>query len=191
MKFTKLATAMALGLALTAAHAVDLQEADGTSSATATFNVKIQLTGVCDVEQFDGITANDIDFGANEAVSNTAALSKDNAGGTQLTVACSNGVETSIALTPASGGTTGAGEMGHTVAADKIAYQLYQPTLSGSNYVAASTTEWGAGTAALEVTGQGVETPLALPVTAVIPVGELANKAVGNYIEEVTATLTY
>jgi spore coat protein U-like protein len=188
MKFTKLAAAITLGLAFSAAHAV--------SPETKNFNVKITITGTCAAtEEFKNATVADIDFGSVPSANNAAEVLQNNGTTNTLTVQCTSGSSFNVGLKPASatsGASTGLGSM--VSGPNTIAYQLKKPTLTGSTYAAgtAASANWGdqAGTSELAVTGQGMTTAIKLPVTAVIPVSAL-NVPVGNYSEQVTATLTY
>lgn len=187
MKFTKLAAAITLGLAFSAAHAA--------SPETKNFNVKITITGTCAANVFANATVNDIDFGSVPSANNAAEVLQDNGTTNTLTVQCTSGSSFNVGLKPASataGASTGLGSM--VSGPNTIAYQLKKPTLTGSTYAAgtAASANWGdqAGTSELAVTGQGMTTAIKLPVTAVIPVSAL-NVPVGNYSEQVTATLTY
>ena len=184
MKFSKLAAAITLGLAFSAAHA---------ATATNTFNVKITITGTCDAVAYAANATSDVDFGTQTAAATSAALQATNNAGTRLAVRCSKNLPVTLGLTPASataGASTGAGSMSNGT--DTIAYQLTQPT--GAPLAPAYATPWGdiVGTNTLAVTGNGLAAADAVnvPVNATIAANSL-NVSAGNYTEVVTATLTY
>ena len=186
MKFTQIATAIALGLALsTGAQA---------ATETKTFNVKIIITGTCAAAAFSGAATNDVDFGTEVARVNAAAVSANNTA-SGLVVSCSKGLPVTVGLTPSNSNTVGAGVM--SKGTDTIAYTLTQPTGGPAGpFVAASATAWGdvtgAGANVLAVTGNGLAAleALNIPVTANIAAGGL-NAVAGTYNDVVTATLTY
>lgn len=178
MKFTKLAAAITLGLAFSAANA---------ASVTDTFQVTITINDTCNAVTFAGQSISDVAFG-NRATTETdgGAIYANNASGTNLSVTCNNGVNFNVGLTPSNANTGGAGTMVN--GANTIAYQLYQPDASNA---AATTTNWGniIGTNTVARTSTGAA--IALPVSAGIATGGLSGKAGGNYADTVTATLTF
>ena len=180
MKFTKLAAAITLGLAFSAANAA-------TVTTTTPFQVKITINDTCDATTFAAQTISDIDFG-NRAVTDTAtsAIYANNASGTTLSVTCNNAVTFNVGLTPSNANTGGAGVMAN--GANTIAYQLYQPTAGNAP---ATTVAWGnqVGTNTVDRTSTGVA--INLPVSAGIATGGLTGKVGGGYVDTVTATLTY
>ena len=186
MKFTQIATAIALGLALST----------GAQAATATdsFNVTITINGTCDATAFAANTPADVAFVAQTAAATSAALTATN-GATGLSVRCSKCLPVTVGLTPGSASTDGTGTMTNTI--DTIAYSLTQPTGGPAGpFTAAYTTAWGnvtgAGANVLAVTGNGLAAGDAvnLPVGATIA-ANLLNVSAGNYTDAVTATLTY
>ena len=188
MKFTQIATAIALGLALSA----------GAQAATATntFNVKIIITGTCDAAVFsNAANASDIDFGTTPSATAAAARTANNSLTGNLTVQCTKGTAVTVGLKPTSataGASTGLGSMGNGT--DTIAYQLKQPTFTTPTYAAgtSASSPWGdiIGTNTVSVIGQGMTVGIKLPVAATIPANALDVSA-GNYTEAVLATLTY
>lgn len=188
MKFTQIATAIALGLALsTAAQA---------ATATNTFNVKIAITGTCDASVFtSAVNTSDIDFGTTPSAATSAAITQNNSATGNLTVQCTKGTAVTVGLKPAgatAGSSTGLGSMSNGT--DTIAYQLKQPTFNTPTYVAgtSASSPWGdiIGTNTVSVVGQGMTVGIKLPVAATIPANAL-NVSAGSYSEAVLATLTY
>ena len=186
MKFTKLAAAVTLALAVSAANA---------ATETKTFNVKINITATCAANVFSGATVDDVDFGSVASNAANPVLTASNGNTNTLTVQCTNGSVFNVGLKPASataGASTGAGSMVN--GANTIAYQLKKPTFAAGAYTAgtAASANWGdqAGSTELGVTGQGLTTPIKLPVAAVIQANTL-NVPAGAYTEQVLATLTY
>ena len=195
MKFTQIATAIALGLALTSAA----QAATQTSS----FKVKIQITGTCAANSFPNAAlpaGSDLTFVTQPSATGAVSLLATNdaaAAADSLTVKCTKGTAVTVALQPATVGTAGVGSMSGVVVGntDTIAYQLIQPTASGSPVAytvgAIGGTAWGSGTNALSVTGQGMTVGIKLPVAASITAANALDVQADNYSELVTATLTY
>ena len=194
MKFTQIATAIALGLALsTAAQA---------ATQTSTFNVKIQITGTCAANSFPNAAlpaGSDLTFATQPSATGAVSLLATNdaaAPADSLTVKCTKGTAVTVALQPATVGIAGVGSMAGTGSnTDTIAYQLIQPTASGSPVAytvgAIGGTAWGSGINALSVTGQGMTVGIKLPVTATITAANALDVAADSYNEVVTATLTY
>ncbi len=180
MKFTKLAAAITLGLAFSAANAA-------TVTTTTPFQVRITINDTCNATTFAAQAISNIDFG-NRAVTDTAtsAIYANNASGTTLSVTCNNAVTFNVGLTPSNANTGGAGVMAN--GANTIAYQLYQPTAANAPD---TTVNWGnvLGTNTVSRTSTGVA--INLPVSAGIATGGLAGKVGGAYTDTVTATLTY
>ena len=194
MKFTKLAAAITLGLALsTAAHA---------ATQTSSFNVKIKITGTCAANSFPNAalpTASDVSFGSVPSATGAVSLTANNSAAvSQLTVQCTKGTNVTVALSPSNSNASGAGVMGTLPAGDTIAYQLVQPTPSGTpvTYAAGAIggAAWGSNPASiLTVTGQGMAAvnAIKLPVAATITTNNALDVAAGDYNDVVTATLTY
>ena len=182
MKFTKLAAAITLGLAFSAANAA-------TVTTTTPFQVRITINDTCNATTFAAQAISDIDFG-NRAVTDTAtsAIYANNASGTTLSVTCNTGVAFDVGLTPSNTNTAGAGVMVNTPPTDSINYQLYQPSATNAPD---TTVNWGnvLGTNTVSRTSTGVA--INLPVSAGIATGGLAGKVGGAYADTVTATLTY
>ena len=193
MKFTQIATAIALGLALsTAAQA---------ATQVSQFNVKITITGTCAANSFPNAAlgaASDLDFNSQASATGAVNLLRSTpAAAAHLTVQCTKGTAVTVGLVPANSSTSGAGTMTGAILGntDTIAYQLIQPTASGSPAVyaagVAGGTAWGSGTNALSVVGQGMTVGIKLPVTATITAANALDVAADSYNEVVTATLTY
>ena len=183
MKFTKLAAAITLALAVSAAQA---------ATATNTFNVKITISGTCNATAFNGITVSDVVFAPQVAAVTTPALQATNNAGTKLAVSCSKNLPVTVGLTPSNANTSGAGTMVGTLPADTIAYQLRQPDATAApTYTPAYTVNWGnTGAGLLSVTGTGLANTITIPVQATIA-ANLLDVAAGAYTDLVTATLTY
>lgn len=184
MKFTQLAAAITLGLAMSAAQA---------ATAGNTFNVKLTVTGTCEATAFTSNATSDVDFGTQTAAVTSSALQATNGGATTLAVRCSKGKVVTIGLTPSNANTLGAGSM--TNGTDAIAYQLRQPAASASPvvYTPAYTVNWGnTGAGLLSVTGKGLALAnvINIPVQATVAANALDVSA-GAYTDAVTATLTY
>lgn len=181
-QLTKLAAAITLGLALSAAHA---------ATASNTFTVKIELTGTCDATAFTGNATSDIDFGTHVAQAADPNLSANNNGGTTLAVQCSKDLPFNVGLTPTNNNTAGAGIMAGD-AGGTVAYELMQPTAGNAP---ANTAAWGnvVGTNTVARNGNGLATADAvkLPVTALVRGAGAINQPAGDYEDTVTATLTY
>ena len=178
MKFSKLAAAITLGLAFSAANA---------AVANTTFVVKIAITGTCNVTTFTPVNAaRDVDFGTQVASATNAALQATNDAATKLSVSCSKNHPVTLGLTPSNANATGAGSMSNGT--DTIAYQLRKPTAA---FAPAYTVNWGTtGADAFAFQGAGLTTPTLIPVQATIAANTLDVSA-GNYTDTVTATLTY
>lgn len=194
MKFTQIATAIALGLALsTAAQA---------ATQVSQFNVKITITGTCAANSFPNAAlpaASDVDFGNVPSAAGAVSLTANNgAAAAGLTVQCTKGTAVTVALAPSNANVSGAGVMTTTPAGDTIAYQLVQPTAAGAPvaYTAGGIggAAWGSNAASiLSVTGQGMAAvnAIKLPVAATITASGALDVAAAAYNDVVTATLTY
>lgn len=208
MKFQKKFAALALtAAAMTATPAI----AD-TGSKTGEFNVRIKLEGTCELltvnsgktskitAETDVTSGADIDFGTEKARTGSPELAKSNVGSNTsgIQVNCSKNTPFKIALEPQNTPSTdGSGSMEGITAGntDKIAYQLYQPTVTGTGTgqvigAANSGNKWGKDTNALSLYGQGFASPVMLPVFAKVPAGEL-DKFIDTYQDRVTVTLSW
>ena len=181
MKFTKLAAAITLALAVSAAQA---------ATASDNFNVKLTVTGTCDGAGFTSNTTSDVDFGPQTAAVTSGALQATNSTGTQLAVRCSKNLIVTVGMSPTGASTTGAGSMSNGT--DTIAYQLRQPAVAAGVYTPAYTVNWGNAGAGLlvSVTGKGLANTISIPVQATVAANSLDVSA-GIYTDAVTATLTY
>lgn len=183
------------------------------SGKDAYFNVKLKLTGSCEVftvpssktsaisAEGDATAGADIDFGTHIAQSNSEELSRSNVG--QVTnaiqVNCSRNTAFQVALEPSNNNADGNGSMSGLKGTnqDKIAYQLYKPTVSNAgtenetvdNTITAN--KWGKDNNALALTGKGLNTAINIPVFAKIEQGVLADKTPDTYQDRVKVTLTY
>ncbi len=152
--------------------------AAGTSTAfaatsTQTFNVKIEITSVCEIA-----TATDVDFGSVDSnASNVLAASS-------LNVKCTKGTPYDIGLDAGSsvGATVATRKMKHSNVAitDLVPYSLYSD--------AGRTLNWGDTVSTDTVHGTGTGAVVAVPVY-----GEVldANFSAGTYNDVVTATVTW
>ena len=181
------------------------------SNTDAYLNVKLKLTGSCEVftaqsgkssaisAENDATAGADIDFGPHIAKSSSEELSQGNVGQATSTIQvnCSRNTEFQVALEPSNTNAEGTGSMSGLKATnqDKIAYQLYKPTVSDSGDETISNTistnKWGKGSNALTLTGKGLNTPIMLPVFAKVPQNELSDKTPDTYQDRVKVTLTY
>ena len=189
MKFTKLAAAITLALAVSAAQAVTV--------GTSTFKVKIQITGTCLAGSFGAATVvEDIDFGPYVAATSNAGLTKSNTAANSLQVRCSKNLPVEIAMAPQNvASTTGKGVMEPLGAsADTVSYQLRQPSALFAPGTAASSV-WGSvlGTNTFSFVGAGLAAGevISIPVTATIDSLTALNVEADSYEDDVIATLTY
>ena len=192
MKFSKLAAAITLGLAFSAAHA---------ATQTSQFNVKINITGTCAANTFPDAplpAASDVDFGSVPSAAGAPSLIASNSGATTgLTVQCSKGHSALVTLQPSNANASGAGVMSRVLGGtDTIPYQLVQPTPSGTpvTYTAGGIggAAWGNNPAStLTVIGQGMTTAIKLPVAATITTNNALDVEIGAYSDLVTATMSY
>lgn len=149
------------------------------ATTTADFNVKIEIVSSCEITS-SGIA--DLDFGKH-GFSATNVI-----GATDLRVTCTKGSPYSIALNAGSnpetpGDVTTRRMIGVDTAntADFVAYNLYQD--------ASRSTVWGdgtSGTALSSQTGTGAE--VTHTIYGRVPT---TNHTVGNYLDTVTATVTF
>ena len=181
------------------------------SNTDAYFNVKLKLTGSCEVftvqsgkssaisAEGDATAGADIDFGTHIAKSGSEELSQGNVGQATINIQvnCSKNTVFQVALEPSNTNAEGPGSMSGVKGTnqDKIAYQLYKPTVSDSGDETISNTIsaniWGKGSNALTLTGKGLSTPIMLPVFAKVPQNELSDKTPDTYQDRVKVTLTY
>jgi len=175
------------------------------SGTDAYFNVKLKLTGSCEVFTVESgkssaISAeDDVHFGTHIAKSGSEELSQGNVGQAtnNIQVNCSKNTVFQVALEPSNTNAEGTGSMSGLKGTnqDKIAYQLYKPTVSDSGDETISNTisanKWGKGSNALTLTGKGLSTPIMLPVFAKVPQNELSDKTPDTYQDRVKVTLTY
>lgn len=184
-----------------------------SSGTSQFFNVKLTVTGSCEAftvasGKTDAITAEgdvtsgaDIDFASHLAETNSAELEKDNVGkaANGIHVTCSKNTVFQVALEPGNGNSEGLGSMSglKNTNRDKIAYQLYKPTVNNKGTETEtigdgiSSDKWGKDTNALSLTGKGLSTPIMLPVFAKVPQNELSDKTPDIYQDRVKVTLTY
>lgn len=145
-----------------------------SGSDSRTFNVKIQINSICDIQA----APTDVDFGAV----NSTATAIDTTG--TLNVRCTSGTPYNIALNPGTGSgatvtarTMGSSDAGNTA---RVPYALYRDS--------GRTQNWGAtvGTDTRSGTGSGA-------VQAVSVYGRVpsANYPAGAYSDVVTATVTW
>ncbi len=182
------------------------------SGTSQFFNVKIKVVGSCEVftttsgmtgapitSESDSVNGTDIDFNEQKAETNSPALERMNKGNAAqgITVNCSKNTSFNVALEPSNNDATGNGLMSGLKGTnqDKIAYQLYKPTVSDSGDETISNTisanKWGKGEHALTLTGKGLSTAINIPVFAKIEQGVLSDKTPDTYRDRVTVTLTY
>ena len=183
------------------------------SGTSQFFNVKLTVTGSCETftvtsGKTGAITAEgdvtdgaDIDFASHLAETNSAELEKDNVGkaANGIQVSCSKNTVFQVALEPSNANANGTGSMSGLKAnnQDKIAYQLFKPTINnqGTETEAVSdnisANNWGKDTNALSLVGKGTTTPIMLPVFAKVAAGALTNKTPDTYQDRVKVTLTY
>ena len=183
------------------------------SNTDAYFNVKLKLTGSCEVftvqsgkssaisAEGDVTAGADIDFGTHIAKSSSEELSQGNVGQAtnNIQVNCSKNTVFQVALEPSNTNAEGTGSMSGLKGTnqDKIAYQLYKPTVSNAGTEnetvdnLSTTEKWGKGSNALTLTGKGLSTPIMLPVFAKVPQNELSDKTPDTYQDRVKVTLTY
>lgn len=183
------------------------------SNTDAYFNVKLKLTGSCEVftvqsgkssaisAEGDTTAGADIDFGTHIAKSSSEELSQGNVGQAtnNIQVNCSKNTVFQVALEPSNTNAEGTGSMSGLKGTnqDKIAYQLYKPTVSNAGTEnetvdnLSTTEKWGKGSNALTLTGKGLSTPIMLPVFAKVPQNQLSDKTPDTYQDRVKVTLTY
>ena len=183
------------------------------SNTDAYFNVKLKLTGSCEVftvqsgkssaisAEGDTTAGADIDFGTHIAKSSSEELSQGNVGQAtnNIQVNCSKNTVFQVALEPSNTNAEGTGSMSGLKGTnqDKIAYQLYKPTVSNAGTEnetvdnLSTTEKWGKGSNALTLTGKGLSSPIMLPVFAKVPQNELSDKTPDTYQDRVKVTLTY
>lgn len=141
-------------------------------SASTTFEVRITITSVCTIDTPD---ATDIDFGSNAS----SATNIDAAG--QLNVVCTPGTPYDIGLDAgqnAGGGGISARAMSN--GAELVPYQLYSD--AGRSAI------WGDTIDTDTVAGVGTGAVQPVPVYGRVPG---ANVPAGDYLDVVTATITY
>lgn len=211
MKTRLTLTALTLASALMAStSAMAAPIASGTEGH---FNVRLKLTGSCEVftvnsakaaaisAESDATSGADIDFLTHTAQSNSPELTQGNVGGatTGIQVNCSKNTAFQVAMQPES--TTSADGLGSMSGlkggSDRIAYQLYKPTVTGAgtedesvdNTITAN--KWGNGNDALSLTGKGLNTAITLPVFAKIAANQLSDKTPDTYQDRVKVTLIY
>ncbi len=183
------------------------------SNTDAYFNVKLKLTGSCEVftvqsgkssaisAEGDTTAGADIDFGTHIAKSSSEELSQGNVGQAtnNIQVNCSKNTVFQVALEPSNTNAEGTGSMSGLKGTnqDKIAYQLYKPTVSNAGTEnetvdnLSTTEKWGKGSNALTLTGKGLSSPIMLPVFAKVPQNQLSDKTPDTYQDRVKVTLTY
>ena len=183
------------------------------SNTDAYFNVKLKLTGSCEVftvqsgkssaisAEGDTTAGADIDFGTHIAKSSSEELSQGNVGQAtnNIQVNCSKNTVFQVALEPSNTNAEGTGSMSGLKGTnqDKIAYQLYKPTVSNAGTEnetvdnLSTTEKWGKGSNALTLTGKGLSSPIMLPVFAKVPQNQLSDKPPDTYQDRVKVTLTY
>lgn len=200
-------------LALTSALAFSTSAM--AAEKTDYFHVHIKLTGTCEVlttssalgssrisTEDPNLAGADIDFGEHTASSSSSEITQTNKGGIAngIQVNCSKNTPFTVALDPQNVvSTNGQGTMfglKSPTNTDTIRYQLQKPVVNGSG-VGESIQEtnsgnpWGsAGNNVLSLTGQGLNTPIKLPVFAKISAGEL-DKYIDTYQDQVKVTLAY
>ncbi|EKS6646005.1 spore coat protein U domain-containing protein [Enterobacter hormaechei] len=147
----------------------------GTYAATdsTSFQVKLTVTSTCDIHS---VAATDVDFASH--VSTDTDMTAQ--GG--LTVNCTNGTPYNIGLDKGGNYASGHRNMKNAATSALVGYELFRDSAMGE--------AWGntVGTDTLEGTGTGGNQ--ALPVYGkVITAG--ANLKAGDYVDDVTATVTY
>lgn len=139
-----------------------------------TFNVKIQITSVCDIQT----APTDVDFGSVNSTQTSI-----NSTGT-LNVRCTSGTPYNIALNAGSGSgatvtsrTMGSADAGNTA---RVPYALYRNSARTQNWGSTIGSDTQAGT------GNGAVQPL-------VVYGQVAstNYPAGSYSDVVTATVTW
>ncbi|MEO7067198.1 MAG: spore coat protein U domain-containing protein [Rhodanobacter sp.] len=173
VKKTMLASAMIVFGGLSAA---------AMAATTTTFDVKINITSVCNVAS---ATATPIDFG--DVPANTTTLQTKN---NTLSVTCSTGTPYSIGLTTPLGA-AGAGSMlGQDATpvdntADAVPYTLYQPTSTGTGITALPWGDTGALAGVLNWHSTGTGLVQSVNVYATV-LGTDLNHIPGHYLDTVT-----
>jgi spore coat protein U-like protein len=156
-----------------AALATAAVSAQAQTTATDTFQVKIAIQGVC---QISSIT--DIDFGERLSAASTYTQS-----GT-IQVQCTNGLPFTLGL---DGGTV-AGDVNNramqSVAGTQIPYTLSNISYGGATW-GNDATSWVSGT------GLGIGAGYALSFTVYGQATVTGTEPVGQYLDTVTATITY
>lgn len=167
----RLVTSGAIVAALYAAPVAHAEE------ATADFDVRIEIQGICSVTAGAG---SDIDLGAVTSDQTNLAGSSD------FTVNCSNSVPYYIGLAPSNGDTTGAGEMTPAGAStDTVPYQLRQTSGAAGTIWGDTATTTAAGNG-VGSTGTGTDQTHTVFVT--VP---SANYQPDSYSDTVTITVNY
>ncbi|EEA03850.1 Spore coat U domain protein [Burkholderia sp. H160] len=161
-------------LLATAAVAAAAASAQAQTTATSTFQVRITIQGTCLIA-----STTDIDFGSQLSAATTYSQT-----GT-IQVQCTNGLPFTLGL---DGGTvTGnvnARAMQATAGTTQIPYTLRRDSPTGANW-GDDATSWYAGTGI----GIGTTYTISLTVYAAATVG--GAEPAGQYLDTVTATITY
>lgn len=137
------------------------------------FQVKLTVTSTCDIHSQ---AATDVDFGSHTSTESNITAT----GG--LTVNCTRGTPYAIALDNGENYGSGHRSMKNAANGDLVGYMLYQD--------AARTNAWGSteGTDTLQGTGTGLD--VAVPVYGTVLTAG-TNLQSGDYVDNVTATVTY
>lgn len=158
-------------LALVAGASVALPAA-AQSTASTTFQVRITITSVCTI---DTPAATDVDFGSTPS----SGVNIDTAG--QLNVLCTPGTAYNIGLDGGqNAGPGGVADRNMSNGAELVPYQLYSDP--GRAAI------WGNTVGTDTVTGVGTGAVQAVPVYGRVA---SANQVAGDYLDVVTATITY
>lgn len=157
----------------TAALGMMAVTAQAQTTATGTFQVRISIQGVC---QITSIT--DIDFGSPLSVANTYSQT-----GT-IEVQCTNGLPFTLGL---DGGTV-TGDVNNramaSAAGTQIPYTLRHGSPTGANW-GNDASSWVSGT------GAGIGSSYAIDFTVYGQATVTGTEPVGQYLDTVTATITY
>lgn len=174
-----------LATALIALSGIAVSSTAVAGTATGSFKVNITILSACTVTAAVG--TNDINFGS---VAAAPVVALDQAQGTPISVACSNGTPYVIDLTPASTtSTTGAGNMVN--GAVNVPYQLRQATgMAAAVWGNTGTVTGGVVTPGngVQGAGTGVANPKTYTVYATVTNTDFAPN---TYTDTVNVTVNY
>ncbi|BCW88583.1 hypothetical protein sos41_17240 [Alphaproteobacteria bacterium SO-S41] len=153
------------------AGAIALASIASAATATADFNVKIQITSECLIN-----SASDLDFGT------TGVIATAIPGTSTLGIQCTSGTTYSVGISAGAG-------VGATVAARKMTGPSSQTVQYSLYRDAPHTLLWGVSIGSNTLAGTGNGANQIITVYGLVPVQ--TTSGVGSYTDTVTATVTY